>query len=322
VSLSIDVVIPTYNGWELTESCLRHLARQTLPHTVVVADNASTDGTPEQLRTAFPDAKLVEIGDNLGFAVATNRGAAAGSADVIVLLNNDVNARPDFLARLIEPLASDSSVGSVSALMTMPGDELIDSVGLAVDRTLAGFPRHHGRPVSEAANPRPVLVGPSGGAGAYQRTAWEQAGGLDEHVFAYLEDLDLALRLRTAGWQAAAAPAAIGTHQGSATIGKRSAWQRRQAAFSRAYFLRSYGVLAGRTAPRTLATEAAVVLGDLVLNRDLAALRGRIAGWNAARGHSRRFYPPPEAIDPSISLLRSLRLRAEDFKISHKRTRR
>ena len=74
VSLSIDVVIPTYNGWELTESCLRHLARQTLPHTVVVADNASTDGTPERLRTAFPDAKLVEIGDNLGFAVATNRG--------------------------------------------------------------------------------------------------------------------------------------------------------------------------------------------------------------------------------------------------------
>ena len=133
---------------------------------------------------------------------------------MIVLLNNDVDARPDFLARLIEPLASDSSVGSVSALMTMPGDELIDSVGLAVDRTLAGFPRHHGRPVSEAANPRPVLVGPSGGAGAYRRTAWEQAGGLDENVFAYLEDLDLALRLRTAGWQAAAAPAAIGTHRG------------------------------------------------------------------------------------------------------------
>jgi GT2 family glycosyltransferase len=193
--------------------------------------------------------------------------------------------------------------------MTMPGDRTIDSVGLAVDETLAGFARHHGRPVSEAALEQPVLVGPSGGAAAYRREAWEAAGGLDEGVFIYLEDLDLALRLRSAGWAAAPAPDALGTHHGSATMGKRSAWQRRQAGFSRAYLLRRYGVLRRRAGVRALATEAAVVAADTALSRDLVALRGRLAGWRAARSKPRHPYPGPDVFDRSITFRESIRLR-------------
>ena len=75
--LSIDVVVPTYNGWELTRSCLEHLGHQTRQHNVIVVDNASTDGTPQRLRAAFPEARLVELDANRGFSTACNRGVKA-----------------------------------------------------------------------------------------------------------------------------------------------------------------------------------------------------------------------------------------------------
>jgi GT2 family glycosyltransferase len=305
--LAVDVVVPVFNGWELTETCLEALRQQTHPHTACVVDNGSTDGTPQRVREQFPEARLVELGQNQGFPSACNQGARAGTGDVVVLLNNDVECRPDFLARLIEHLSA--GVGSVSALLLQPDEERIESFGLAVDATLAGYPRLRGRPRSHAQADDPILIGPSGAAGAYLRTAWEQVGGLDEGVFAYAEDVDLALRLRAAGWAAAAAPHAIAIHLGSATAGTRSSWQRYQGGFARGYFLRRYGVLRGRAALRALVTEALVVSGDaVVFSHDLAALRGRLAGWRAARGRT-RVMPPPDAIDRRISFWKSVKLR-------------
>ena len=65
MSLSIDVVIPTHQGWELTESCLRHLRRQTVEHTVIVSDNASTDGTPDRVREACRHDRSIAIAHGL-----------------------------------------------------------------------------------------------------------------------------------------------------------------------------------------------------------------------------------------------------------------
>jgi N-acetylglucosaminyl-diphospho-decaprenol L-rhamnosyltransferase len=309
MKVSIDVVIPTLNGWDLTERCLACLRAQTVTHSVIVADNDSTDGTPTRIQTDHPTVVLVETGGNLGFPVACNRGASAGKSDVVVLLNNDVEARPDFLERVVAPLERDSTVGSVAALLVRPGGKTIDSIGLTADITLAGFPRLAGRTIGDATRADPLLVGPSGGAAAYRRSAWEEAGGLDEHVFIYSEDLDLALRLRSAGWSAAAAPDAVGVHLGSATLGHRSPWQRYQSGFSRGYFLRRYGVLRTRAGGRTLATEGIVVVGDAVYSHDLSALRGRLAGWRAGAGLGKHRLPPPVALDRSIGFFESLRLR-------------
>ena len=302
---SIDVVIPTRDGWDLTERCLGHLADQTVEHCVFVVDNGSKDGTPGRVRAAAPGATVIELGTNLGFAVACNRAGAAGKGDVIVLLNNDVEARPDFLERLVAPL-EDAEVGSVAGLLTRPDGRTIDAIGVTVDRTLAGFPRLRGRPVSEAAAPAPVLAGPTGGGGAYRRAAWEQVNGLDEGVLFYGEDVDFALRLRAAGWRTAAVPDAVAVHLGSATAGHRSAWQRYQGGFARGYFLRRYRLPA---AARALATETVVVVGDAVLSRDLSALRGRVAGWRAAASLGPSPTPPDDAIDAAIGFWESLRLR-------------
>jgi GT2 family glycosyltransferase len=306
---SIDVVIVAYGRYELTLSCLRHLSAQTIDHRLILVDNGSTDDTRARLRSEWPQAHLEFLDDNRGFAEACNLGVSAGSGEVVVLLNNDVDCRPDFLERLVAPLDEDPQVGSVAALMLQPGEQQIDSAGLAADVTLGGFPRLQGLDVSEAGRERPILAGPAGTAAAYRRSAWEQVRGLDEAMFAYMEDFDLALRMRSAGWKAVLATEAVGVHLGSATHGHRSAWQRRHGGFGRGYMLRRYGLLRGRTAPRTIATEAVVVLGDLAVSHDLAALRGRVSGWRAGRRAPRLSRPPADTVDTAIGFRDSLALR-------------
>ena len=119
---SIDVVVPVYNGWHLTERCLEHLRRQTRSHTVIVCDNGSSDVTAERLRTSFPEVQVVELGTNLGFAAACNRGVRAGKGEIVVLLNNDVECSSEFLKRLVAPLRDDERLGSVAALLLAPGE--------------------------------------------------------------------------------------------------------------------------------------------------------------------------------------------------------
>ena len=279
LALTIDIVIPTSGRYDLTRDCLSHLARQTRPHRVILSDNGGGDETAQSVAGEWPAVTLIRSADRLSFATACNRGAHAGDGEVVVLLNNDVYCRPDWLEHLITPLEADPRTGSVACLLVQPGEQLIDSVGLCADRTLAGFPRLAGEPVAGAREARPRLAGPAGAAAAYRRTAWDDLGGLDEAIFAYSEDLDLALRLRGAGWGAATAPDAVGMHLGSATHGHRTAWQRRHAGFARGYLLRRYGILRSRSAVRALATEGTVAVGDAMYSRDLQAMMGRLDGW-------------------------------------------
>jgi GT2 family glycosyltransferase len=297
----VDVVVTAYNRYDLTSSCLRHLQAQTIDHHVIVMDNGSTDDTPDRIRREWPAVQLERFEENHSFSEACNQGVAAGSGEIVVLLNNDIDCRPDFLERLVVPF-EDASVGSVASLMLQADGERIDGIGMAADVTLSSYSRLQGLPAAAATTARnaPTLLGPGGGGAAYRRAAWEQVGGLDEAFTFYMEDFDLALRLRAAGWRTAAEPNAVGVHLGSATLGHRTTSQRHHGGFGRGYLLRRYGLLRRRSAPRTLSTEAIAVLGDILISRDLAALRGRIEGWRAARSRPRLELPPAQSIDMSI----------------------
>jgi GT2 family glycosyltransferase len=309
MSPTIDVVVVARDHWDLTESCLRHLEAQTARHRVILVDNASSDGTSERVGDLFPAAHLIALTQLQSFAAACNLGAEGGSAEVVVMLNNDVDCHPDFLENVVAPLEQNTQLGLVSCLLVRPDGETIDSVGLAVDSTLAAFQRFHGAPVAAARGERPLAAVPSGAAAAVRRRAWEEAGGLDEAIFAYGEDLDLFLRIRNAGWDHAIALDALATHVGSASFGHRSAWQRRNGGFGRGYLLRRYGVLRTRAAPRALMTEAIVMVGDAIVSRDLAASAGRLAGWRAAGRKPRLPTPPSTVLDRDLSMWRSVRLR-------------
>jgi len=308
-NLSVDIAVVAYRRWDLTRSCLEHLERQTRRHRVYLCDNGCDEGTAARVREEFPTVEIIRLEHNMPYAVACNHAVAAGRGDVVVMMNNDVDARPDFVERLVSPLEAGDRIGSVAALLVQPGERSVDSAGLVADRTLAAFPRWQGHPPSQVLADRPNLTGPAGAAAAFRRAAWEGVGGLDETIFAYMEDFDLALRLRNAGWESALAGDAIAVHVGSATHGHRSAAQRRNGGFGRGYVLRRYGVLRSRAALRALATEAIVVAGDLVISRDAAALRGRVDGWRAGAGKTRHQLPAPNVVDVKITFHESLRLR-------------
>ncbi len=306
--LSIDIALVAYRRWDLTRSCLEHLQAQTRPHRVHLCDNGCDEGTAERARADFPDVEVQRLERNMPYPVACNAAVAAGDADVVVTLNNDVDVRPDFLERLVAPLEADAEVGSAAPLLLRPGEQAIDSAGMLADRTLAPFPRWHGHEPAAARADEPVLIGPGGGAAAFRRSAWDQVGGLDPTIFAYYEDFDLLLRLSAAGWRTAMALDAVAVHLGSATHGHRSASSRRLGGFGRGYLLRRYGVLRSRAAGRALLTEALAVAGDAVVSRDLAALRGRVAGWRAGAGLPRHARPTAADVD-GATFADSLRMR-------------
>jgi N-acetylglucosaminyl-diphospho-decaprenol L-rhamnosyltransferase len=303
----IDVVITTHQGWELTEKCLEHLAQQRLEHTVIVSDGASKDGTAENIRQLFQHVTLITHDDDPGYAAATNHGVAAGSGEFVLLLNNDTFCRPDFLEHLIASF-DDERVGAVAPLTLRSDERTIDSVGMTVDATLAPFIRLSGRPIEDATSARPILVTPGGGADAYRRAAWVEAGGFDERLSFYGADLDLGLRIRSLGWTTAAAPRAVAVHLRSATSGHRSKQARESGGWARGFLLRRWNVMRSRALVRALVTEGIVAMGDTLLSRDTVAIRSRISGWRCAAGLQGRSVPPG-TVDPDIGFVESLRLR-------------
>lgn len=309
---AIDVVVPVFGQWDMTRACLLKLREQTVGHTVVVVDDASPDDTPDRVAAEFPEVVLLRKRRNEGFARACNDGIRAGRADVVVLLNNDVEAAPDFLERLAAPLAADGGLGSAVPLLLRP-DGTVDAYGVCADVTLAGFVRGQGRHPDDIDEGLPELLGPYGAGAAFSRHALDEVGVLDERIFMYGEELDLAIRLRAAGWGTTPVPAATGVHLGGGTAGRGSSSQRERGGFGRGYTLRAYGVLRTRRWARVLVTEAVVCLGDAVLSRDAAALRGRVRGWRAGRvAEPKPSMAELRGLDARIGFWRSLQMRRAD----------
>ncbi len=226
-----------------------------------------------------------------------------GDGEVIVLANDDMDVEPEFLEELVAPFA-DERVGMVAGLTLQPGEAgVVDGFGIEVDCTLMAYNRlRHHRPTDTPGR----LLGPSGGAAAYRRSAWQAAGGMDQRYFVYGQDVDLALRLRLAGWQATAAGGARGVHLGGATTGKDSPFQRQDSGFARAFTLRRYGVLRGRHGPRAMVIELLTVAYGALTARTLLPLRARVDGWRAAGGEP-PLPIPAGAVDRSISMGEALR---------------
>jgi len=194
------VVIPNWNGARWLPGCLDSLAAQTLqPAEVIVVDNGSTDDSVAIAR--LRGIRVLELRHNTGFAVAANRGIEAASASAVALVNTDVELEPDWLARMAAALDADASAASVACKMLDLRDrsELYDTGDIlrrdGVCEQRGRFRRDDGR----YDEPDEVFAA-CAGAALYRREAVLSVGGFDERFFAYLEDVDLGLRLRLAGF--------------------------------------------------------------------------------------------------------------------------
>jgi GT2 family glycosyltransferase len=287
-----SVVVPSWNGLGVLKEALPALLAQTADCEVIVVDNGSDDGTADVVTAAWPEAVLVRAPENMGFGRAVNLGAARATGDVVVVVNNDAVPRPDFVERLLEPFA-DPAVGMVAGVLTQrPHPERVDSAGVELDVTVGSWDLGWNAPVASLGAREPA--GPCGGAAAYRRTAWEDAGGFEPALFAYWEDVDLALRLRRAGWRSAFAPRAIALHRHSGTLGAATPLQRRLDAFGRGFVLGRHGRPGVRARAAVAVLDWPVLAFDLLVARQPDVLRERRRGLRA--GRAARMGPP----DPSL----------------------
>ncbi len=289
--MRISVVIVTFNGRERLERALASLEAQTrLPDEMIVVDNASSDGTREMLASRFPDVIVSPQADNLGFGRAVNVGAALATGDVLVFVNNDVVCETEFVARLTEPLA-DETVGMVAGVLLQEADPTrIDTAGLVLDRTLRSWDYLGDCDVAVLEGLETPPLGPCGGAGAYRTEAFRGVGGFDETLFAYWEDVDLAVRLNAAGWRCVIAPSARAVHAHGATTGAMSPRMRELDAFGRGFIVGKYAVMhrGPLTAAATAVLDWPALAVHAVARREFDPVRARRRGVAAGKGRSQR----------------------------------
>lgn len=217
----LSVVIPSYNGRALLETCLASIERcrpRGLALEVIVADDASTDTTADWLAAEHPGVRHVRQPANGGFVAAANAGIAAARGEFLQLLNNDTTVLPGWAEAGLLPFA-DAAVGAVAPLVLVRRDpSRVDSAG---DRyTLMGWPckRGHGQlAVRWADRPVEEVFGASASSAFYRAEALRCVGGFDPLYGSYYEDVDLAFRLRWAGYRCVFAPCCRILHDVSAS---------------------------------------------------------------------------------------------------------
>jgi GT2 family glycosyltransferase len=212
---SISIVIPNWNGRRWLPQCLAAIAGQErAPDEVIVVDNGSRDGSVEFLADQHRNVRVIALAGNTGFAYAANRGLEAAAGDLVALVNTDVVLAREWLARMSSALASDRGVASVACKMLELADpSRVYDAGDVLRRDGACEQRGRFRRDDGSWDSPGEVFGACAGAALFRREAVLRVGGFDERFFAYLEDVDLALRLRLMGWGCRYEPA-VARHAG------------------------------------------------------------------------------------------------------------
>lgn len=216
-----SVIIPHWNGRPHLDDCLTSLRKQTLTdHEVILVDNGSSDGSQAYVRSAFPEVRLLELGENRGFTGACNAGYAAAKGEFICLLNNDTEADARWLEVLVDTFDRYPRVGIVATKMLLFDQR--DHFHTAGDYyRVNGLPGNRGVWQLDKGQydvEEPVFSA-CGGAAAYRRTMLEEIGFLDDAFFFSCEDIDLAWRAHLSGWDVRYAPQAVVYHKLKASGG-------------------------------------------------------------------------------------------------------
>ncbi len=223
----VSIIVLNWNGRELLRGCLRSLAAQDCrDFELIVVDNGSSDGSAEMVVAEYPQARLLRNAQNLGFCKANNQGIRASNGELVVLLNNDAEVAPDFVSKVLAAADANPHHGMFATrVMMYDRPNVFDSTGLLVFPD--GTCRSRGwleKDIGQYDKPAEVL-GPNGCAAVYRRAMLEDVGLLDERYFAYLEDLDLAMRGQLRGWRCLYVPDAVVYHKKSMTSGYHSAFK-------------------------------------------------------------------------------------------------
>ena len=215
---AVSIVIPAWNAWETTRSCLDSLyLTLAASDEVVVVDDGSTDATPSHL-AHYGWARVIRNPTNLGFAAACNRGAAAAPGEILVFLNNDTLLFGRWIDALTKPFANPEIGGVGPRSNFVSGPQLVPEAQTLPPEPsrIRSFARTWQNAHRGETSPTDRLVG---FCLAIRRNAFEEVGGFDEsYGNGGFEDDDLCLRLIDGSWKLAISHECFVYHRGHVTF--------------------------------------------------------------------------------------------------------
>lgn len=276
--IDLSVVIVSWNTCELLASCLQSLFETAagLAPEIIVVDNASTDGSADMVRNRFPQVRLIENADNIGFARANNQAIARSQGRYVLLLNSDTEVRPEAVETLVRFIDETPRAGGAGPyLLNADGTQQPSCYPLLTPWRefwrLLFLERVWRRATYDMARwdtttPREVGV-IKGACLLVRREALDQVGMLDPQYFMYSEELDLCYRLQQAEWHLYWVPGARVVHYGESSTRQMAQAMYVQLYRSKVQFYRKTGgrararlfkmLLAVAYTPRWLAATAA-----------------------------------------------------------------
>lgn len=285
---AVTVIIVNYNSGPHLGRCLSALARQSFTDfEAVMVDNASTDNSIAAADDIAPPEgarfRVLRSAANLGFADGNNLAAEKSRSRWIATLNPDAYPAPDWLDRMMAATERHPDTGMFAATLLDAADPVrADGIGDVVHASGLVWRGGHGRPLPGGLTEGEVFA-PCAAAAFYRRDAFDRAGGFDARYFCYIEDVDLAFRLRLSGERCILVPDAIVHHAGSAITGRHSAFTIHHSTRNLAWtFIKDMpGPLVLVLLPVHLAAMAALFLRAAIRGRARAAALGL---WDALAG--------------------------------------
>ncbi|MCC5875354.1 MAG: glycosyltransferase family 2 protein [Candidatus Sumerlaeia bacterium] len=220
---TISIIVPNWNGERWLGRCLSSLQIASraagVPCELIVVDDASSDGSCDLVRSQFPKARLLTLAKNVGFARAVNLGARKATGKYLLLANNDLSARQDFIENLYGAFREDPS-GNLFAVSA----KTVGWYDGKPNQLCMGAVWRGGRITPAWSDPddRSPCLFVQAGAALYDRRRFLQLGGLCP-LFepGYWEDYDLSWRAARMGWSQKYEPAALALHIGGGSMTRR-----------------------------------------------------------------------------------------------------
>jgi hypothetical protein len=278
-ALQISIVIPNYNGAAYLEKCLSSILRQArAAKEILVVDNASTDDSVLVVQRVAPTARILRQQHNLGFAGAANAGIRHAQGDWIAILNNDTEVAGAWLGECAAAIERHPDTAFLACrILDYKKRHLVFSAGDCILRAGIGYRRGQELPDCSRYDEEIEVFSACGGAALYRKSALEESEGFEELFFAYLEDVDLGLRLQAAGHCGYYAPLAVVYHHGAATSGGEFSplAVRLRTRNSVLLLVKSMpGRVLWRCLPMILAAQASWFVRTMLRGRGLSYLRG------------------------------------------------
>lgn len=235
--LKTAIVILNYNTRDYLRQFLPGLIESCkgLDAEVIVADNASADGSAEMMKAEFPEVRLITLQENFGFTGGYNRALQMVEAEYYVLINSDVEVPSHWLKTLQDWMDAHPECGACGPkLLSFKERDTFEYAGAAgglIDRF--GYPFCRGRIMQKVEKdhgqydfPTDVLWC-SGACLMVRSSVWKALGGLDERFFAHMEEIDLCWRMQLRGWKVTVVPESYVYHIGGGTLSNESPFKLR-----------------------------------------------------------------------------------------------